>query len=105
MAKVLHIVQSLEAGGAERVVVDVDMGIGKLVVMSGSADLMDAAMTKIHLSESLTRSALDAIAVHGGEGYLTAAGIERNLRDALGATIYSGTADVQRNIVASLLGL
>lgn len=71
----------------------------------GTADLMDAAMIKIHLSESLTRSALDAIAVHGGEGYLSAAGIERNLRDALGATIYSGTADVQRNIVASLLGL
>ena len=72
---------------------------------AGTADLMDAAITKIHLSESLAQSALDAIAVHGGAGYLTAAGIERNLRDALGATIYSGTADVQRNIVASLLGL
>lgn len=71
----------------------------------GTADLMDAAMTKIHLSESLAQTALDAIAVHGGDGYRTAAGIERNLRDALGATIYSGTADVQRNIVASLLGL
>lgn len=71
----------------------------------GTTDLMDAALTKIYLSESLTRSALDAIAIHGGEGYLAAAGIERNLRDALGATIYSGTSDVQRNIVASLLGL
>jgi alkylation response protein AidB-like acyl-CoA dehydrogenase len=71
----------------------------------GTADLMDAALTKIYLSESLTQSALDAIAIHGGDGYLTAAGIERNLRDALGATIYSGTSDVQRNIVASLLGL
>jgi alkylation response protein AidB-like acyl-CoA dehydrogenase len=71
----------------------------------GTADLMDAALTKIYLSESLTQSALDAIAVHGGDGYLTEAGIERNLRDAIGATIYSGTSDVQRNIVASLLGL
>jgi alkylation response protein AidB-like acyl-CoA dehydrogenase len=71
----------------------------------GTIDLMDAALTKIHLSECLTQSALDAIAVHGGDGYLSEAGIERNLRDALGATIYSGTTDVQRNIVASLLGL
>jgi alkylation response protein AidB-like acyl-CoA dehydrogenase len=71
----------------------------------GTVDLMDAALTKIYLSESLTQSALDAIAVHGGEGYRTAAGVERNLRDAIGATIYSGTTDVQRNIVASLLGL
>ena len=71
----------------------------------GGSDLMSAALTKIYLSECLAQSSLDAIAIHGGEGYLTAAGIERNLRDAIGATIYSGTADVQRNIVASLLGL
>lgn len=71
----------------------------------GGSDLMGAALTKIHLSECLVQSGLDAIAIHGGEGYLTAAGIERNLRDAIGATIYSGTSDVQRNIVASLLGL
>ena len=71
----------------------------------GTADLMDSALTKICLSENLTRTALDAIAIHGGDGYLTEAGVERNLRDAIGATIYSGTSDVQRNIVASLLGL
>lgn len=71
----------------------------------GSADLMGAALTKIYLSECLAQSGLDAIAIHGGDGYRTAIGIERNLRDAIGATIYSGTTDVQRNIVASLLGL
>lgn len=71
----------------------------------GSSDLMAPALTKIYLSESLVQSGLDAIAIHGGDGYLTAAGVERNLRDAIGATIYSGTTDVQRNIVASLLGL
>jgi alkylation response protein AidB-like acyl-CoA dehydrogenase len=71
----------------------------------GASSLMEAALTKIHLSECLTKSSLDAIAIHGGDGYKTATGIERNLRDAIGATIYSGTTDVQRNIVASLLGL
>lgn len=71
----------------------------------GSSDLMGPALTKIYLSECLVQSGLDAIAIHGGDGYLTAPGIERNLRDAIGATIYSGTSDVQRNIVAGLLGL
>lgn len=72
---------------------------------NGKANLMEAALTKMYLSECLTQSSMDAIAIHGGEGYLTAAGIERNLRDALGATIYGGTTDLQRNIVAGLLGL
>ena len=71
----------------------------------GTSDLMGAALTKIYLSECLAQSGLDAIAIHGGDGYQTSVGIERNLRDAIGATIYSGTTDVQRNIVASLLGL
>jgi alkylation response protein AidB-like acyl-CoA dehydrogenase len=31
--------------------------------------------------------------------------IERDLRDAVGSTIYSGTSDIQRNIIASQLGL
>ncbi|MDJ0812612.1 MAG: acyl-CoA dehydrogenase family protein [Woeseiaceae bacterium] len=71
----------------------------------GAADMMGSALSKIYLSECLTQTALDAVAIHGGDGYLTEAGIERNLRDAIGATIYSGTTDVQRNIIARLLGL
>ncbi|MDX1647509.1 MAG: acyl-CoA dehydrogenase family protein [Longimicrobiales bacterium] len=72
---------------------------------TGRSDLMEVALTKTYLSEAFVESSLDAIAVHGGKGYATATGIERNLRDALGATIYSGTVDIQRNIVAALLGL
>ena len=36
---------SVELDGAERVVVDLDMGVGKLVVLSGSESLMDAEFT------------------------------------------------------------
>ncbi len=71
----------------------------------GGRNLMEAALTKIHLSECFTESSLDAIAIHGGEGYKTASSLERNLRDALGGTIYGGTVDIQRNIVSGLLGL
>ncbi|MEJ2502854.1 MAG: acyl-CoA dehydrogenase family protein, partial [Gemmatimonadota bacterium] len=71
----------------------------------GRPSLMEAALAKTYLSEAFVDSSLDAIAVHGGDGYLTRTGIERNLRDAIGGTIYSGTVDIQRNIVAGLLGL
>ena len=72
---------------------------------NGKSINMEAALTKTYLSECFRQSSMDAIAIHGGEGYKTEAGIERNLRDAIGATIYGGTVDVQRNIVAGLLGL
>jgi len=72
---------------------------------NGKTTNMETALTKTYLSECFTKSSMDAIAIFGGEGYKTEAGIERNLRDAIGATIYGGTVDVQRNIVAGLLGL
>jgi alkylation response protein AidB-like acyl-CoA dehydrogenase len=67
--------------------------------------LMEAALTKTFLSEAFVQSSMDAIAVHGGNGYKTETGIERNLRDAVGGTIYGGTVDIQRNIIAGLMGL
>ena len=71
----------------------------------GKPNLMEAALTKIYLSEAFTAVGLDAIAIHGGDGYKSSVQIERNVRDAIGGTIYGGTVDIQRNIVAGLLGL
>lgn len=71
----------------------------------GKPAMLDAALLKLHLGEAFVASSLDAIGVHGGYGYLTASGIERDLRDAVGGTIYAGTSDIQRNIIAGLLGL
>ena len=67
--------------------------------------MMEAALLKLYLSESFVESSLDAIRVHGGVGYLTEQGVERDLRDAVGGVLYAGTSDIQRNIVAKLLGL
>jgi hypothetical protein len=69
----------------------------------GRTALMEAAMAKLHISESWVRCCEDAIQIHGGYGYMTEYGIERELRDALGSRIYSGTSEIQRNIIASLL--
>jgi len=66
---------------------------------------MDAAMAKLFVSESLVKTALDAVQIHGGVGYMTEYEIERALRDAIGSTIYSGTSEMQRNIIARWLGL
>jgi len=63
-----------------------------------------ASLAKLAVSEAAVQSSLDAIAVHGGTGVLTG-GVERALRDAVPSTVFSGTSDIQRNIIARLLGL
>jgi alkylation response protein AidB-like acyl-CoA dehydrogenase len=45
------------------------------------------------------------VRVLGGYGYMEEYDVERVLRDAVGGVIYSGTSDIQRNIIASWLGL
>ncbi len=66
---------------------------------------MDASMAKLFVSESLVKAALDTVQIQGGRGYLTEHEVERALRDAVGSTIYSGTSEMQRNIIARWLGL
>jgi alkylation response protein AidB-like acyl-CoA dehydrogenase len=71
----------------------------------GKSVMLDAAIAKLYLSECFVESSLDVIRVHGGYGYMTEFEVERDLRDAIGGTLYGGTSDIQRNIIASLLGL
>lgn len=66
---------------------------------------MDAAIVKLYLSEAWVQSCLDAIQIHGGYGFTTEYEIERDLRDAIGGRLYSGTSEIQKNIIARLLGL
>ena len=66
---------------------------------------MDAAMVKVYVSEALGESAREVMQIFGGYGYCTEYEIERAVRDAMGATLYSGTSEIQRNIIARWLGL
>lgn len=66
---------------------------------------LSAAISKLFVSEAFVDAATDAIRTLGGRGYLAEHEAERALRDAIGGTIYSGTSDVQRNIIARWLGL
>jgi len=73
--------------------------VGWLMQENESADI-DAAMAKLYVSESFVESCLDAVQLHGGSGFMTEVELERELRDSVGSTLYSGTSEIQRNIIA-----
>ena len=66
---------------------------------------LESAMAKLYISESYVQNCQDALHIHGAYGYSTEYDFERNLRDAIAGTIYSGTSEIQRNIIATFLGL
>ncbi len=71
----------------------------------GDPAALEAALANLHHAESIATNSLDAMRIHGARGYLTEFGIEHSVRDGVGGVIYSGTSDIQRNIIAKLLGL
>jgi alkylation response protein AidB-like acyl-CoA dehydrogenase len=66
---------------------------------------MESALAKLHISESWVKNSLDAVQVFGGYGYTAEYEVERDLRDAVGGTLYSGTTEIQRNLIARQMGL
>jgi alkylation response protein AidB-like acyl-CoA dehydrogenase len=66
---------------------------------------IEASIFKLFLSESLVESGVDTLRNFGGPGYLTEYEVERDYRDVAGTIIYAGTSDIQRNVIANLLGL
>lgn len=75
------------------------------LMSEGRAGPLDSAMAKLYLSESLLQTSLDALQIHGGYGYMREYELEREVRDAIAGRIYSGTSEIQRNIIAGFLGL
>ena len=69
------------------------------------AAAIDASIAKLVVSDSLVESAHEAVQILGGYGFLVEQGVERTLRDSVASTIYSGTNEMQRNIIARWLGL
>jgi len=75
------------------------------LAQQGKRAVTEAAAAKLFTSEAWVASSLDAIQIHGAYGYMKEAGIERDLRDAIAGTIYSGTSEIQRVILSRMLGL
>jgi len=65
----------------------------------------EIAIAKLAVSEAFVQSSLDVIQVYGGYGYAAEYGFERDLRDAIGSRIYSGTSEIQREIIAQATGV
>ncbi len=64
------------------------------------------AMAKAFATEAAVRAARNAIAVHGGAGYLSERMVEGYLRDSIGLSLYEGTTQIQKLLVArELLGI
>jgi alkylation response protein AidB-like acyl-CoA dehydrogenase len=71
----------------------------------GEEATLEVSLAKLAVSESAIHSALDTIQLHGGIGFMTETGVEVALRDAVAATIFSGTSEIQRDLIARRLGL
>ena len=70
---------------------------------AGQPFLQEASIAKLMASEMCIRAADKAVQIHGGSGYFREAGVERILRDARVTTIYEGTSEVQRLLIARQL--
>jgi len=62
-----------------------------------------AAMAKLYASKISVESALEAIQIHGGYGYIKEYNVERYLRDSKITEIYEGTSEIQRVIISRSL--
>lgn len=65
----------------------------------------ESALAKLAVSEAYVDCCRSAVQIFGGYGYTVDYEIERELRDALATTLYIGTSEIQRNLVAGLRGL
>ena len=65
----------------------------------------EASMVKLHVTETCKRVTLEGMQMMGGYGYSSEYDMERLVRTSLVSTIYGGTSEIQRNIIAKTLGL
>jgi alkylation response protein AidB-like acyl-CoA dehydrogenase len=64
-----------------------------------------SSMAKLHVSECFVQNSLDAIRCSGACGLASGSANERDFRDSAGGLIFSGTNDIQRNLIAQHLRL
>lgn len=71
----------------------------------GKPARLEVALSKLAASEGALASATDAVRIFGAEGFLTDAGVEAELRNAVPSVLFSGTSEIQRELAARELGL
>jgi alkylation response protein AidB-like acyl-CoA dehydrogenase len=71
---------------------------------TGNLERTDSSMAKLFASECANRIAYRAVQVHGGTGYVNESRVEQLYRDARITSIYEGTSEIQRFVIARELG-
>lgn len=68
----------------------------------GKSSYYESSIFKVFVSESYVETCRDAIQILGAYGYTKEYPVEKELRDAIASTIYSGTNEIQRNNIFSI---
>jgi isovaleryl-CoA dehydrogenase len=91
-----------------------EVELARLLVYKVAADVdreptalfpREASMAKVWATETAERAVNAAFKIHGGYGYATEYPIARQVAHSMVATTFGGTNDIQRNIIAKVMGL
>ncbi len=91
-----------------------EVELSRLLVYKVAADVdrdptalfpREASMAKVWATETAERTVNAAFKIHGGYGYASEYSISRQIGPSMVATIFGGTNDIQRNIIAKVMGL
>jgi alkylation response protein AidB-like acyl-CoA dehydrogenase len=72
---------------------------------AGNPAPMEASMAKLMATEAAKAAALQGVQFMGGYGYMMEYEMQSCLRDAIGMTIFGGSSQIQKNIIADRMGL
>ncbi len=64
---------------------------------------MSSAMAKLYASKVAMEVTVEAVQVHGGNGYVKEYHVERMMRDAKITQIYEGTSEIQKIVISRSL--
>jgi alkylation response protein AidB-like acyl-CoA dehydrogenase len=75
------------------------------LVSQGQDALREITMAKLFAAEAYVRAANNGMQITGGLGYSMEFDMQRHFRDARAATVAAGSSQIQRNLLAGLMGL
>ena len=88
--------------------VSIEMARNYLYKVAWQADqgkniFLESSIIKLFISENYVKTCMDALQIHGAYGYSKEYPYEAEVRDSLASTIYSGTSEIQKNIIFQLI--
>jgi len=84
----------------------IDLWLGECARLcdAGQRLTLASAQTKLYAAEAFLQSSLDAVQIMGAAGLEPGSAMAELVQDALAGRLFSGTSEVQKNLIAALLG-